>query len=310
MRILVTGGAGFIGSNVVDAYLADGHAVAVLDNLSTGRQENISPQAQLFQTDLRDAVAVERVVAEFRPQVINHHAAQIDVRHSTADPVYDAQVNIAGSLHLLQAAVTHDVQQVVYASTGGAVYGEPEYLPVDERHPIRPLSPYGVSKYTVEQYLGMFWRTYGLPSIILRYSNIYGPRQNTRGEAGVVAIFAGNMLEGEPVTIFGDGQAVRDYLFVGDVVRANLCALEIPNYMTVNICTGIGTTVNDIFEKLAATTHYAQSPMYAPARAGEVQAIYLDPALAASALGWSPQVTLDEGLRRTVDYIQSHMVTP
>lgn len=306
MKILVTGGAGFIASNVADAFIAQRHDVAIIDNLSTGLAKNINPNARFYEVDIRDADAVNRVFGEFKPEVIDHHAAQIDVRKSTDDPVFDAQTNILGSLNLLRAAMAHRVKKVIYASSGGATYGEPEYLPADEKHPIRPLCEYGVSKHTVEHYLFTYGVNYGLNYTTLRYANVYGPRQNVHGEAGVIAIFTGRMLAGESAKIFGNGEAVRDYTFVGDVVAANLLALDKGERTAVNIGTGVGTSVNEIFRLLAASTGYTQPAVYEPARLGEIDRVYLDPSLAKEVLGWTPRVPIAEGIQRTVEYVRVH----
>src|SRR5258708_22640085 len=225
MRMRVTGGAGFIGSNVVDRFLAQGHDVAVLDNFSTGRREKLNPGARLFEDDLMDAVAVDAAVGAFRPELVDHHAAQIDVRKSVTDPVFDARTNLLGGIGLLEACVKHDVKKVVYASTGGALYGEGKTLPATEEHPIHPESPYGVSKYAFEHYLYYYAKLYGLDTTVLRYPNVYGPRQNPHGEAGVNAIFIGLMLAGRRPKIFGDRTPVRHHLYLHDVVAANLLAL-------------------------------------------------------------------------------------
>ncbi|MHB9025724.1 MAG: NAD-dependent epimerase/dehydratase family protein [Armatimonadota bacterium] len=306
MRILVTGGAGFIASNVVDAFLGEGHEVAIVDNLSSGLAENINPRARFYQVDLRDAEGLGKAFAEFQPEIIDHHAAQIDVRKSTDDPVFDAQTNILGSLNLLRLALKHGVRKIVYASTGGAIYGEPAYLPADERHPVQPLSEYGISKHTVEHYLYAYGVNYDLHYTILRYGNVYGPRQNPHGEAGVIAIFTGRMLAGSPVTIFGAGAAIRDYVYVGDVVRANLQALTRGDREIVNIGTGVGTSVNELAQLLATATGYSLEPAHAPERLGEVSTIYLDVQHAAQALEWRPEVTIADGIRRTVDYQRAY----
>ena len=305
MRILVTGGAGFIGSNVADRFLADGHEVAVLDDLSTGRRENLPRAARFYELSLRDSAGVRRALAEFRPEIVDHHAAQIDVRRSVDDPVHDAAINVLGSLHLLQAAVAAGVRKVVYASTGGALYGEARSLPADEDHPVNPESPYGVSKHTVEHYLYLFKRLHGLDYTILRYPNVYGPRQDPRGEAGVNAIFIGLMSEGRAPTVFGDGEQVRDYLYVGDVVEANARALTRGGGEIVNLGWGRGVSVNEIFRELKALLGFAGEPVYAAARPGEVRRIYLSAARARAVLGWEPRVGFAEGLRRTVEWYRS-----
>jgi UDP-glucose 4-epimerase len=302
MRILVTGGAGFIGSNVVDGFVADGHDVAVLDDLSTGRREFVHPRARFFEIDLADAAAVESCVSEFRPDVVDHHAAQIDVRRSVDDPQRDARINILGAITLLEACRRHGVSKVIYASTGGAIYGEGRFLPATEEHPIHPESPYGASKYAVEQYLYIWRLLHRVDFTVLRYPNIYGPRQNPHGEAGVNAIFIGLMLDGKRPRIFGDGDQVRDYLYVGDVVEANRLALARGGGAVVNLGTGVGTSVNDIFRTLRELLHFEGEPIYEPPRPGEIGRIYLDASRAREVLGWQPRVTFREGLERTVEW--------
>jgi UDP-glucose 4-epimerase len=311
VRILVTGGAGFIGSNVVDAYVAAGHEVAVLDNFSTGRPENVNPAAEVHRVDVRDQPEVQRAVAAFRPEIVNHHAAQSEVPKSVADPAFDAHVNIIGGLNLLKACVDQGVRKVIFSSTGGALYGEPDIVPAAEDHPVRPLSPYGTSKFAFEQYLGTFERTFGLPYTVLRYANIYGARQDFASEEGrVVAIFASRMLEGRPVTIDGDGDQSRDMLHVGDVAAANLAALEKGAGGTFHISTGVAVTVNDLYRKLALLTDYRLEPRFGPARRGDVYRIALDNTRAKAGLGWEPQVSLEEGLSLTVDYFREQVSRP
>ena len=302
MRILVTGGAGFIGSNVVDRFLELGHEVAVFDDLSSGFREFVNPKARFFQGDLADAAAIDAAIAEFKPEIVDHHAAQIDVRKSVSDPVFDARVNILGSIGLLQACTRHGVRKVVYASTGGALYGEGRQLPATEDHPVNPEAPYGASKHTVEHYLYLWKLLHGLDFTVLRYPNVFGPRQNPHGEAGVNAIFIGLMLEGKRPRIFGDGNAVRDYLFVSDVVDANVIALEKGSGEMLNLGTGIGTSVNDIVRELKVILGFAEDAFHWPPRPGEVQRIYLDASRAKSVLGWAPRVSFAEGLRRTVEW--------
>ena len=308
MRILVTGGAGFIGSHVVDAYVAAGHEVAVLDNFSTGNEANLNPAAEVHRADLRDQAAVEKAVASFRPEIVNHHAAQSEVPKSVADPGFDAHVNIVGGLNLLKASVDHHVKKVIFISTGGALYGEPDVVPADEDHPVRPLSPYGTSKYSFEQYLGTFKRTFGLEFTVLRYANIYGPRQDFFAEEGrVVAIFASRMLAGKPVTIDGDGEQSRDMLHVGDAATANLAALERGDGEIFHISTGVPVSVNDLFRKLAVLTDYKMAPNIGPRRKGDVYRIALDNTRARRDLGWEPRVSLEEGLSLTVDYFREQV---
>ncbi len=298
-RILVTGGAGFIGSHVVDAFVAAGHAVAVLDNLSTGKMENLNPAARFYRADLRDAEAVAAIVAAEQPEVICHQAALANVRHSVADPAGYALVNVIGTLHLLQAArQVGCVQRFLFASSGGAIYGEPEELPAGETCPPRPLDPYGVSKLACEHYLYSYRHTAGLEYVALRYANVYGPRQDPFGEAGVVAIFARAMLEGRPVTINGDGCQTRDFVYVGDVARANVLALT-RGTGVYNIGTGQATDIQTIFRKLARLTDYRRPPQHGPCKPGEARHNYLDARKAAAELSWRAEVDLDEGLART-----------
>ena len=308
MKILVTGGAGFIGSHVVDAFVTAGHEVAVLDNLSTGREENVNPAARLHRADVTDLAQVEAVIASFKPEVVDHHAAQSEVPKSVADPGNDARVNVVGGLNVLKASVDNSVRKVIFSSTGGALYGEPDIVPADEDHPVRPLSPYGTSKFAFEQYLGTFNRTFHLRFTTLRYANIYGARQDFFAEEGrVVAIFAARMIEGKPVTIDGDGGQSRDMLHVGDVAIANLAALDRGDGGTFHISTGVPVTVNDLFRKLALLTEYRLEPRFGPARKGDVYRIALDPTRAKEQLGWEPRIPLDEGLRLTVDYFRQQI---
>ena len=302
MRILVTGGAGFIASHVVDRFIERGHEVAVLDNLSSGFRALVNPAARFYQADLTDAAAVERCFAEFRPEGVDHHAAQIDVRRSVDDPVFDAGTNILGALGLLQACTRHGVRKFVYASTGGALYGEGRTLPATEEHPVNPESPYGVSKHTLEHYLYLWKLLHGLDYTVLRYPNVYGPRQNPHGEAGVNAIFILLMLQGRRPHIFGTGEQVRDYLYVTDVVEANERALALGSGEMVNLGTGIGTSVNDIFRELKTIVGFTGEPVYEAARPGEVQRIYLDATRARQVLGWTPSVSFHDGLVKTVEW--------
>lgn len=305
MKILVTGGAGFIGSHVVDAYLAAGHEVAVIDNFSTGSEHNVNTAARLHRVDLREPSAISSLVSSFKPDVVNHHAAQAEVPRSVEDPAFDAQVNLIGGINLLKACVDHGVKKLIFISTGGALYGEPDVVPCDEDHPVRPLSPYGTSKFCFEQYLGTFHRTFGLEYTVLRYANIYGPRQDFKSEEGrVVAIFASRMLEGRPVTIDGDGEQARDMLYVGDVAMANLAALDRGANGTYHVSSGYAVTVNDMYRKLALLTDYSQPPQHGPRRRGDVYRIALDNSRAQRDLGWQPAVQLEEGLASTVEYFR------
>ncbi|HEX2948208.1 MAG TPA: NAD-dependent epimerase/dehydratase family protein [Armatimonadota bacterium] len=304
MRILVSGGAGFIGSNIVDAYIRYGHTVAVVDNLSTGLSENLNPDAQFYQADIRNSQEMAKVFDDFQPQIVNHHAAQIDVRKSTSDPLFDADVNIIGSLNIMKASAEHHVKKLIYPSSGGAVYGDPEYLPADERHPIRPIAEYGVSKHIVEHYLYVYGSNYDLNYSVLRYANVYGPRQNVHGEAGVIAIFIGKLLSGEQPTIFGDGNATRDYVYVEDVVRANVLALDHGDRTIINIGTGIETSVNAIFSLISNTVRSSIPPAFESARVGEISRTFLSNHLAEKLLGWKPLTTIEDGIQKTVDHVK------
>ncbi|MBI2866825.1 MAG: NAD-dependent epimerase/dehydratase family protein [Chloroflexi bacterium] len=301
--ILVTGGGGFIGSHIAKAFIATGHRVVIVDDLSSGRRELVPPQAAFYQMDIRDP-AIEKVFQEHRPDVVDHHAAQISVSRSMREPRFDAEVNVVGSVNLLDIAARHGVKRFIFASTGGALYGEPERLPCGESHPIAPLSPYGTAKYAVEQYVRYFKRAGGLPFVILRYGNVYGPDQDPHGEAGVVAIFALKMLRGQEVTVFGDGTQQRDFIYVGDVAQANVSALERGEGGAYNIGTGRGDSVNEVYRVLAAATGYTKPPVYLPARPGDVYRIWLNCSLAKRELGWQAATPLEEGLRRTVEAIR------
>lgn len=304
MKILVTGGAGFIGSWVADSYISNGHEVLILDDLSSGRLENINAKAAFIKGDVRDHGLIKSVMDDFRPDVVNHHAAQIDVRKSVEDPAYDAEVNIIGSITLLENSVKHGVKKFVFASTGGAIYGEPEDIPADESTPPMPISAYGTSKYAVEKYLEYYRHIYSLDFVALRYANVYGPRQNPHGEAGVVAIFCSRILSGKTCLIYGDGGQTRDYVYVGDVARANALALNSKSG-SYNIGTGVETSVNDLVNELGVASGQVFNTEYAEARAGEVQRISLGADLAEEVLGWEPRVFLDEGIRNTWEWFRA-----
>jgi len=306
MKVLVTGGAGFIGSHVADAYVAEGYEVVVVDNLSTGRRENLNPAASLYQVDIRDEKALAEVFEKEKPHYVSHQAARAQVRESMDHPVLYAEVNIIGSLNILQLCRQYKVKKIVYASTGGAVYGEPEYLPADEGHPVNPLDPYGASKHHVEHYLYLYKVNWGLPYTILRYPNVYGPRQDPYGEAGVVAIFTGQMLSGGQPIINGAGEQERDFVYVGDIAQANLLAIGRGDGEIFNIGTGVGTSINTVFRLLKEATGYSGEEIHASAKAGEVFKIYLDARKARNELGWTERVTLEEGLSRTVEYFRSN----
>jgi UDP-glucose 4-epimerase len=308
MKTLVTGGAGFIGSNLVDALLARGDEVTVLDNLSTGRRVNLdgalAAGARLAEVDIRDGEAVGAVLAEARPELVFHLAAQIDVRRSVAEPAFDAAVNVGGTANVLEAARAAGVGRVIFISTGGALYGEgaDKQLPLPESTPIAPLSGYGTSKWGAEGYIGLYERLHGLSGMSLRLGNVYGPRQDPMGEAGVVAIFCGLVKSGGVPTVYGDGTQTRDYIYVGDVVAAALAAGGSRLGGAVNIGTGREASVLEIVDALAEVSGREDfAPQFAPPRPGEVQRISLDAALAERELGWKPGTTLEQGLRITLD---------
>jgi UDP-glucose 4-epimerase len=303
-KILVTGGAGFIGSHVVDQFIRKGFEVVVLDDLSTGRASNLNPAARFYQMDIRDPKIRDVFEAE-KPDYISHHAAQMDVRRSVAQPLFDADVNILGSINLIECAKEFGVKRFVYISTGGAVYGEPERVPCEETDPINPICQYGASKHTVEHYLFMYHVNYGLKYTVLRYPNVFGPRQDPHGEAGVVAIFTGKMMAGEPVMINGDGNQTRDFVYVSDCALANYLAVSVDHQPGIyNLGWGLPTSVNEIFSTLAKVTEYALPVQYGPAKVGETRHIYLNAARAKRDLGWSASVSLEDGLRQTVEYFR------
>ena len=303
MKIIVTGGAGFIGSNAADRFIQEGHEVTIIDNLSTGVESNVNKKAKFYKVDIRSAV-IGKIFEKVKPEVLCHHAAQIDVRKSTDDPIFDADVNILGSLNLLNACVKHKVKKVIFASTGGAIYGEQDYFPANEKHPAKPLCPYGVTKLTIEKYLHFYRETYGIEYICLRYANVYGPRQNPFGEAGVVAIFAERLLSGKKAVIYGDGKRTRDFVFVDDAVQANLLALDYPKSDIFNIGTGIETDINSIFRILRETTGSKQKEIHAPPKAGEQERSVLDYSKAERLLKWNPRCELSGGMARTVEFFQ------
>jgi len=304
MKILVTGGAGFIGSHVVDALVREDHAVVVVDDLSMGKREQVHPAARFYQVDIRRREALEEVFRAEQPEAVNHHAAQGNLRRSMAEPSFDASVNILGSLILLELSLAYSVRRFIYISSGGAVYGEPRRLPVDEAHPVRPVSAYGVSKYSVEQYLDLFGVDSGLNYTILRYANVYGPRQDPRGEAGVVAIFSRQMLAGERPTIFGDGTKTRDYVHVDDIVRANLLVTGQGRGAGRVYNLGLGREVSDrtVFELVRSAVGVSVEPILAAKRPGEIDRICLEFSRARAELGWQPTIGLEEGIARTVDF--------
>lgn len=303
MKVLVTGGAGFIASHVADAYIELGHHVIVVDNLSTGKMENVNPQAEFHCQDVREP-DLEEIFANNKIDVINHHAAQMDVRRSVEDPVFDAQVNILGFINLLQLAKKYGVHKVIFSSTGGAIYGEQDYFPADEEHPLRPISPYGISKLAGEKYLYYYQQTFGLDFTILRYANVYGPRQSPHGEAGVVAIFASMLLSGKHPTIHGDGTQTRDFVYVKDVVRANCLALEYPESNYFNIGTGIETNINQLYQFMTRVIGLELPEKHGPAKEGEQLRSVLTFNKTRRLLKWEPQVMLETGLAQTVAFFR------
>ena len=301
MNILVTGGAGFIGSHIVDTYIREGHRVVVLDNLSTGKREQVHPDAKFYDMDLIDP-EVKGIFEKEKIEAINHHAAQISVTQSVADPAFDAEINIVGSLKLLELAATYKVKKIVFASTGGALYGEQDYYPADEEHPTQPMSPYGIAKLTVERYLNYYRENFSIQPTILRYSNVYGPRQDPHGEAGVVAIFCKQLLKDQQPVIFGDGEQTRDFVSVFDVVNANLKALSENCQGTYNVGTGEETSVNAVTALLIKSSGKALSPQYNPPRMGEQRRSCIDYRKFNKDHGWQPTQVLDKGLKDTFDF--------
>lgn len=301
MKIVVTGGAGFIASHIVDAYIGRGHEVHVFDDFSTGRKANVNPKAAVHAVDIADSKTAA-LVAGIKPDALNHHAAQMDLRRSVEDPLLDARINIIGFVNLLEACKDVGVKKVIFASSGGAVYGDKEPIPAAEDHPTEPVSPYGVSKKAGELYLDYYYMAFGMPYVALRYSNVYGPRQSSKGEAGVVAIFISQFLLGRSPTINGDGKQTRDYVFVGDVVRANVAALETAYVGPVNIGTGQETDVVTIGQLLRQGLGSQIDAVHGPAKLGEQRRSCLDTQLAAKVLNWKPEVALKEGLEKTIAY--------
>jgi UDP-glucose 4-epimerase len=303
VRALVTGGAGFIGSHITDALIDAGHSVTVIDDLSRGRREQVNAGASFVELDITSP-ELGAAFVEAHPDVVFHAAAQIDVRESVRDPLHDADVNVVGTVNVLRAAVDAGTRRVVFASSGGAIYGDTEVIPTPEDHPCRPESPYGTAKLCAEAYGGTFSRQAGLEFVALRYANVYGPRQDPHGEAGVVAIFATRLAHGEPVGINGDGMQTRDYVHVHDVVRANLAAVDGPAGI-YNIGTGIETDVNTLYRMLAQATGVAVAAEHGPAKSGEQRRSCLDPTGTRERLGWSASIAFDDGVRSTVDYFRT-----
>ncbi len=304
-KVLVTGGAGFIGSNLVEQLVADRHDVVVVDNLSTGLEENINPNCTFYQVDIGNDHLGD-VFAKHRPEIVYHLAAQVDVNSSIVNPISDARINIVGTINLLNNCVKHRVGKIIYASSA-AVYGVPRYLPIDENHHIEPISNYGVSKHTAEQYILSFHHNYGLDYTVLRYANVYGPRQGLKGEGGVVYLFAKQFLSGNEPVIFGDGKQTRDFVFVQDVVDANIRVMENGNNTVINVGSGQEISINELLDEFYRVTGMNVTPQHKGARPGDIQNSVFDIGLAERVLGWYPRVSFDSGLRRTVDFYRQIM---
>jgi UDP-glucose 4-epimerase len=306
MKVLVTGGAGFIGSHLVDRLVQEGHEVVVVDNLSTGKRRNLNRAARFFKLDIQ-SWRLERVFRNERPNIVMHLAAQMNVRKSVEDPVFDAQVNVLGTLNVLQQAIKHGVRKVVFSSSGGAIYGEQEIYPAPESHITRPLSPYGISKLCGEQYLSYYQRVSGLQVVSLRYANVYGPRQDPDGEAGVVAIFIQKLLNNEQAIVNGNGRQTRDFVYVEDIVEANLAVMGQETQGTYNVGTGEETSINDLLRIIVNRTNSTCKEVHGPAKTGEQVRSVIDSCKLRQELSWEPRTELSEGLKRTVDYFREHM---
>ena len=306
MKVLVTGGAGFIGSHLVDRLIMEGHEAVVVDNLATGKRRNINRAARFYKMDIQ-SWRLERVFRNERPNVVMHLAAQMDVRKSVEDPMFDAQVNVLGTLNVLQQAVKHGVRKMIFSSSGGAIYGEQEIYPAPETHVTKPLSPYGLSKLCGEQYLSYYARVSGLQAVSLRYANVYGPRQDPEGEAGVVAIFIQKMLNNEQAVINGNGRQTRDFVFVEDVVEANLAMIGQDTQGTYNVGTGVETSVNDLFRILAQHTGSNCKEIHGPAKKGEQARSVIDSMKLRQEVLWEPKADLSEGLKKTVEYFRTRL---
>lgn len=304
MKVLVTGGAGFIGSNIVDALIEKKHKVSIVDNLATGNMKNVNKKAKFYKVSVTDFNKIENIFKKEKFDVVIHHAAQLDVRKSVADPNFDADVNIKGTINILEACKRTKVKKIIFASSGGTIYGECSSKAPDEKAFANPLSPYGVAKLSVEHYIKCYSALYGLKYTVLRYANVYGPRQDPFGEAGVVAIFIGKMLKNEPVFIFGDGKQLRDYVYVKDVVDANLKALNKGNNEIINIGTHKTFSVNQLEKELSKITNYQNKPIYKPKRSGELLKSFLNISKAKKVLNWQPKTDIVTGLKNTVDFFK------
>ncbi len=307
MKIIVTGGAGFIGSNIVDAYIEAGHSVFIIDNLSSGSIRNINKKARFYKLDIKSK-KIDSLFREIKPDIVNHHAAQIDVRKSVADPLSDAEINVIGTINLLQASVKHGVKKFIFASTGGAIYGEQEKFPADEKHPVNPVSPYGVSKLCAEHYIKYFYLEYKLPYTCLRYSNVYGPRQNPHGEAGVVAIFIKKILDNSQPVINGDGLQTRDFIYIKDIINVNLKATDSPFVGILNVGTGIETDIRTIYKLIASFMKTDKEPVFGPEKKGEQRRSCISNHKAKQELGWECSYDIKQGLAETVAYFQSNFI--
>ena len=302
MKILVTGGAGFIGSNIVEKKKKKKHAVVIVDNLATGNIKNINKKAKFYKVSVCDKKKIDEIFKKEKIDIVIHHAAQLDVRKSVADPCFDADVNIKGALNILEACKNTKVKKIIFASSGGTIYGECGTKAPDEKSFANPLSPYGVAKLSVEHYIKAYSALYGLKYTVLRYANVYGPRQDVNGEAGVVAIFIGKMTANKEVFIFGNGKQLRDYVYVKDVVSENIKALTKGNNEIINIGTQKTFSVNQLVKELSAITHYKNKPIFKPKRNGELFKSFLNISKAKKVLNWEPKVSIKEGLKNTVEY--------
>src|SRR3989344_5592499 len=302
MKVLVTGGAGFIGSHVADSLISEGHDIIVIDNLYTGFKKNANPKAKFYNADICDEEKIAKIFRNEKPDAVNHHAAQMDVRRSTREPVFDAKVNILGSLVILQNCIKNNVKKFVYGNSAGASYGEPKYLPMDEEHPVNAICEYGISKHTVEHYLYLYNYNYGLDYVSLRYPNVYGTRQEPENEAGVVSIFVSLMLQGKRPVIFGDGTQMRDFVFVSDVVKANLLALKKLTNKCYNLGSGKGITVNQVYSTIKKKLNSSLEPIYADERVGEISKCYFSYDKIRKDFGWKPEISFEQGVEILIDY--------
>ncbi|MDR3257035.1 MAG: NAD-dependent epimerase/dehydratase family protein [Endomicrobium sp.] len=305
MKVLITGGAGFIGSNIADVLIKKGHVVVVLDNLSSGKKENINKQAGFYKIDVFDKKAVKDVFNKEKPQIVIHNAAQIDVRKSVADPFFDAEVNILGSINVLNSCVENRVKKIIFASSGGTIYGECNNSAPNEESKINPMSPYGIAKNSVENYIKFYSAVHGLSYIILRYGNVYGPRQDPHGEAGVIAIFAAKMLKNEEIMVFGDGKQMRDYVYVADVVNANLKALIKGKNQIINIGTSKALSINELVRVMSKISGYSKKAIYKPKRDGELFKSFVNISKAKKLLSWEPKFNIESGIKETIKYFKN-----